>query len=122
MVVVAVVDDDASILDAMTLLIEGEGWDAKVYVSGEAFLEDHQQDGKIDCLILDPHLDGISGADVVQTLVNSHIPIIGLTARPESPITKTMKALGAEIILTKPAQPDALIATIMKVIEGSGLE
>ena len=121
LVLVAIVDDDVSILDAMTLLIEGHGWDAKVFVSGEAFLEDYQHDGKVDCLILDPHLNGMSGADVAQALVGSDIPIVGLTARPESPITKSIKALGAEIILTKPAQPSELIATITEVIDGSGL-
>ncbi len=118
MVVVAVVDDDASILDAMTFLIESEGWNARVYASGEAFLDDYQQDGEIDCLILDPHLDGISGADVTQALVNSHIPIIGLTARPESPITQSIKKLGVKTMLTKPVQADDLVATIRHAIDG----
>jgi FixJ family two-component response regulator len=117
-VVVAIIDDDASILDAMTLLIEGEGWVANAYASGEAFLEDHRENGKVDCLILDPHLDGISGAVVAQALVNAHIPIIGLTARPESLITRRVIEYGVETMLTKPVRPGELVATIRRAIDG----
>jgi FixJ family two-component response regulator len=116
-VAIAIVDDDESILDAMTLLVEGQGWDAKVYASGEAFLDDYHHNGKIDCLILDPHLGGISGADVAQALNGSNIPIIGLTARPESPVTQSIIELGVETMLTKPAQPKHLVETIKQAIE-----
>jgi FixJ family two-component response regulator len=115
-VVIAIVDDDESILDAMTLLVEGQGWDAAVYVSGEAFLDDYRRNGKIDCLILDPHLGGISGADVAQALSGSSIPIIGLTARPESPVTQSIIELGVETMLTKPVQPKHLVEIIKQLI------
>ena len=116
-VIVAVVDDDVSILDAMTLLIEDQGWDARVYASGQAFLDQYRQAGAIDCLILDPHLNGVSGADVAQALVGSRIPIIGLTARPESPVTHRIEYLGVEMMLTKPVQPDDLVASIRQVVD-----
>lgn len=120
MVVVAIIDDDASILDAMKLLLEAEGWGAKTYPSGESFLQDHQHkgegDSKVDCLILDPHLDGISGADVAQALVSAHIPVIGLTARPESELTRQVSSYGVVTMLTKPVQPDCLVATIRRAI------
>lgn len=116
LVAVAVVDDDASILDAMTLLIEGQGWDAMAYVDGQAFLDEYRQNDAIDCLILDPHLNGLSGVDVAHALLGSTIPVIVLTARPESSSTKIIDALDAVMILTKPVRPDDLVAAITSVI------
>lgn len=112
----AIVDDDTSILDSMTLLIEAEGWAASVHASGEDFLANHHRAGKIDCLILDPHLDGITGAEVARALIGSQIPIIVLTARPESPITRRISMLGSFTILTKPVKPHILIEHINNAI------
>jgi FixJ family two-component response regulator len=117
MYVVAIIDNDASILEAMTVLIEVEGWKAKAYANGETFLKDFEQTGKVDCLILDPHLKGISGSDVAQALVEANIPIIGLTARPESLTTKRVIEGGVEAMLTKPVQHDLLVATIRRAID-----
>ena len=117
MTVVAVVDDDVSILDAMTLLIEEQGWEALVFENGEAFLEHYRaHQASPDCVILDPHLNGTTGEAVARVLAGTDIPVIGLTARPESPVTAAIEALGVSPILTKPAQPDELVEAIRNAI------
>ena len=115
--VVAVIDDDASILDAMTLLIEGQGWEARAFSSAESFIDHYEGAASIDCVVLDPHLDGASGEAVAKILVGSGIPVIGLTARPESPVTAAIQAAGARAVLTKPASPGTLIREIEAVIQ-----
>ncbi len=116
MKVVSVVDEDTSILDAMALLIEDQGWRPMTYVDGQVFLDDFHKNTHVDCLILDPHLNGLSGIDVAHALLGSLVPIIVLTARPESPSTKLIDALDAVMILKKPVRADDLLANIRHVM------
>ncbi len=108
---VAIVDDDESILDAIKMVLEGQGWRVRTYASGEAFLGDIENH-RPDCIVLDPHLPGLSGADVVRTLRNGEMraaPVIGLTARPASALAVEVLAAGARVMLTKPVTADELI-------------
>ena len=116
MVSIAVVDDDAAILDAMTLLAESRGWLAKVFTSGEGFLDAFEQDRDIDCVVLDPHLNGMGGDDVARALADTGVPIVGLTARPESPVTQSILDSGATAILTKPVKPAELVSAIERLL------
>ena len=86
---IAVVDIDVAILDSIQQLLESYRWTVRIYETGEAFLADYDNHGHPDCLILDPDLPGISGGDVVRALADgkTHIPVIGLTARPPRPVT-----------------------------------
>ena len=85
---VAIVEDDADVLDAVKTALEQEGWCVWTYATGEAFLEDLCAHRRPDCLILDPHLPGISGAEVARSVKKTQgdVPIVGLSARPESPV------------------------------------
>ena len=115
---IAVVDDDESILDALEMALEGEGWSVKTYTGGKDFLADLAK-GKPDCLILDPHLDGLSGADVAHAVVNRDIrlPIIVLTARPDSPVTAKIIQIGATAMLTKPVKVEELFNHIQAAVD-----
>ncbi len=117
---IAVVDDDAAILDALTLGLEGEGWEVQTYSSGEEFLRS-LPGTPIDCLILDPHLPDLTGAEVARSVAIGHlrIPIIGLTARPNSPATTEVMRAGARVMLTKPATLEKLVEEIQAVINSS---
>ncbi len=114
---VAIVDDDASILDALEIALEFDGWHVRTYSSGGAFLQDLNEH-KPDCLILDPHMPGLSGADVAHSMARDHadVPIIGLTARPDSPITEEVLNAGARTMLTKPVTFELLIEHIQSAI------
>ena len=114
MLQIALVDDDAAILDALTLVLEGEGCQVQSFSSGERFLE-WIGSNVIDCLILDPHLPGLNGAEVARSLAN-RFPILGLTARPNSPVTADMQRAGAHIVLTKPVTLERLVASIHKAV------
>jgi FixJ family two-component response regulator len=119
---VAVVEDDDLILDATRLVLESHGWEAHTYPTGEAFLADIELGVTYDCLVLDPHLPGISGADVAAAISGSGIPILVLTARPDSPLTKAVVRLGARTVIIKPVDAVRLADTIVALLPGPVLE
>lgn len=106
------VEDDDSVLDAIRLVLEARGWDIRTYSTGEAFLAEVDS-YKPDCVILDPHLPLMNGAEVMRRSKDStQIPFIGLTARPTSSITTEVADLGAHPILTKPVTAETLVGHI----------
>lgn len=110
-VTVAIIDDDESVLDAVKTVLENEDWITQTYASGEAFLSDLKQN-RPDCIILDANLSGVSGVAVALTIGTSYcnsIPIIILTAYPESPQTLKIKKLCSCDVLIKPVTAEVLI-------------
>lgn len=110
--VIGVVDDDSSVLRALTRLLGTAGFTVRTFGSAEAFLaQDHSG---IDCLLLDVHLGGLSGFDVQERLVGAHasIPIIFITAF-DDPVTRE-RALkgGAVAYLPKPFDEQSLLGAI----------
>src|SRR5579862_8218732 len=81
---ISIVDDDASIRDALRSLMRSVGIEALAFASAEEFLaSEHLQDTA--CLILDVTLPGMSGFDL-QRLLNSErpaIPVIFITAHAD---------------------------------------
>lgn len=114
---IAIVDDDETVLDAIQLVLEEEGWHVHTYLRGEDFLAD-LGNHEVDCVILDPHLPGITGAHVARSLMNasSHVPIVGLTARPSSPLTIEVINAGARVMLTKPIAAEDLVEQVQAAI------
>lgn len=114
---IAVVDNNEAILDALGLVLESEGWVVRTYSSGEQFLAevDHHRP---DCLILDPHLPGISGVDIARSLEqhNARIPIIGLSARPNSQLALEVSQAGARVMLVKPASSNEVIEQVQAAL------
>lgn len=79
--IVAVVDDDPSMLRATEDLLGAHGFATKVFASAEAFL-DCGAATQVDCLLLDIHLGGMSGIELRRHLKvsNSGLPVIFMTA------------------------------------------
>lgn len=116
MAVIALVEDDASILDAANLVIQANGWEVRCYADGEAFLDDYRQRPDCDCLVLDPHLPGMSGVDVVRAVADRRVPVVVLTALPDSALTRALVALGARAVMVKPVSELKLLETIGDVL------
>lgn len=114
---IAIVDDDEAILDSLQLLLEDHGWRIWTYPTGEAYLLGRDRP-KPDCLILDPHLPGLSGAEVARRASNGRldIPIIGLSARPCAPLAIELVAAGALVMMQKPVTEKELVAQIESAI------
>jgi two-component system nitrogen regulation response regulator GlnG len=115
--IVAIVDDNDAILDALQLLLVVSGWEARRYESGESFVEDMIENPP-DCLILDSHLAGLSSTDVARAFSTRYpdIPIIGTTAQPGSELAKGVLSAGASVMLTKPVSAERIVGEVQAVV------
>jgi two-component system response regulator FixJ len=107
---VFVVDDDAMLREALTLLLEAEGFRVEAYASAKAFLDASRADPS-GCLILDIGLPGMSGLALQRTLQARAIelPIIFLTGRGDVPMAVQALKQGAVDFLEKPASNEAIL-------------
>jgi FixJ family two-component response regulator len=114
--VVAVVDDDPAMLKAIERLLNAKGFDVEVFSSAEAFL-DNAATSVAGCLVLDIHLDGMSGIELRRRLAasGSRLPVIFMTAVNEEATRKEAVAAGCIAYLRKPFPAHLLIEAIDKV-------
>jgi FixJ family two-component response regulator len=111
--VVYVIDDDASVRDALGNLLESVGLYAELFGSTEEFLK-ADRPAVPSCLVLDVTLPGMNGLEFQEMLTKTGnpIPIVFITAFGDIPMTsKAMKA-GAVEFLAKPFQKDDLLSAI----------
>ncbi len=110
---VYVVDDDASVREAVESLIRSAGFPVRTFGSAQEFLATPRADMP-SCLVLDLHLPGLSGLDLQRELAKDdvQIPIIFLTGHGDIPTSvKAIKA-GALEFLTKPFHDEDLLNAI----------
>jgi FixJ family two-component response regulator len=116
--IVFVVDDDASIRDALKSLIGSVGLRVEVFGSSREFLHRQRPDAP-SCLILDVGLPGESGLDLQRELVaaNIHVPIIFITGHGDIPMAVRAKKAGAVEFLTKPFRDQDLLDAIQLALK-----
>ncbi len=106
---VAVIDDDAAVLDSLHFLLEVAGYRVKSYGSAAAFLAD---DGpRPDCLVLDHHMPQMTGLDLVERLRadGTTVRIMLITGSSSPAIRERAARLGVVKVLEKPpAEHDLL--------------
>jgi len=117
--VVAVVDDDPSMLRAADDLLGAHGFATLKFSSADEFLEGGAAE-KADCLLLDIHLGGMSGLELRQKLKASHpkLPVIFMTALADEAIRQQAVQAGCATFLQKPFPAHQLIQAINSVVPG----
>src|SRR6202453_4004869 len=115
--VVFVVDDDASIRDALKSLIPSVGLKVEAFGSPREFLQGKRPDAP-SCLVLDVRLPGESGLDLQRELAeaNIHIPIIFITGHGDIPMSVRAMKAGAVEFLTKPFRGQELLDAIQDAL------
>jgi FixJ family two-component response regulator len=115
--IVGVVDNDASILAALTDLLEVYGFAVVSFTSAEEFLSSEVQK-RIDCLLLDIHLDGLSGIELRHRLKTSRpeLQVIFMSALDDERSRRRAVEAGCVTFLRKPFQAIELIDAIKKVV------
>jgi FixJ family two-component response regulator len=115
---VFVVDDDPSVLRALTRLICAAGLEARGFPSPAAFLEAHEP-ATPGCLVLDVALPGFDGLELQQALSAADCarPIVFITGRGDIPTTVRAMRGGAVDFLTKPVNDRDLLAAVRNAIE-----
>ncbi len=112
-----VVDDDASVREALGSLIRSVGLRVEAFASAQEFLTHPQADAP-SCLVLDVQLPGLSGLDLQQELAKAdiQIPIIFLTGHGDIPMSVRAIKAGALEFLTKPFNDEDLLDAIQQGI------
>jgi FixJ family two-component response regulator len=116
--VVFIIDDDASLRDALKRTFRSVGLASEAFGSTTEFLQGTRPD-VASCLILDVRLPGLSGLDFQAELAKAgmSIPIIFITGHGDIPMTvKAMKA-GAVEFLTKPVRDQDLLDAVRVALD-----
>ena len=114
---VAIVDDDELMRDALRGLLKAVGLPAQDFASAEEFLDSGQQH-KTACLITDIRMPGISGLEL-QAKLNAdrcRIPIIFITAHGDEKMRMQAMRGGAVEFLAKPFDDEALLDSVRAAI------
>lgn len=116
---IGVVDDDASILRALQRLLGAAGFSVKTFGSGEELLAWSDID-TIGCLVLDVHLNGLSGFDVQERLLGGRhaIPIVFITAHDDAATRARARRAADSQYLRKPFDEHTLIQAIQTALAG----
>jgi two-component system response regulator FixJ len=114
---IAVVDDDQSVREALENLISSVGFEVKVFGSAEDFF-DSDTALQTDCAILDVRLPGISGLELQERLAagGQSFPVIIITAQGDDKTRDEAVAAGAIAFLNKPFKEEVLLAALQSAL------
>jgi FixJ family two-component response regulator len=112
-----VVDDDASVREALGRLIRSAGLKVEAFASAEAFLARPRADGPA-CLVLDVRLPDLSGLDLQRRMAeaSNEIPIVFITGHGDIPTTVRAMKAGAMEFLTKPLVDGDVLESIRQAL------
>jgi FixJ family two-component response regulator len=121
--VVFVVDDDFSVRESVTLLLQWAGLEVEAFGSATEFLMRRQVDAP-SCLVLDMELPGLSGLDLQRQLaeVEQAIPVIFISGHCDISMTVRAMKAGAVDFLTKPFVDQDLLEAVQRALELSRAE
>lgn len=116
--IVYVVDDDASVREALSSLLRSMGLEVQAFASAEQFLLQPVSD-RAACLVLDVRLPGLSGLELQRDLAQRDraVPIIFITGHGDVPMSVRAMKAGAVEFLQKPFSDDELIGAIRAALQ-----
>jgi len=115
---VFVVDDDASVREALNGLLRSAGFAVETFASAQAFLARPPSDLP-GCLVLDVGLPDLSGLDLQRRMAEMHveIPIVFITGHGDVPTSVRAMKAGAVEFLTKPFGERDLLHAIRQAVD-----
>jgi len=115
---VFVVDDDASIREALASLVRSAGLKVETFATAQEFLARAPAD-VLCCLVLDVRMPGLSGLDLQSRMreLNLEIPVVFITGHGDVPTSVRAMKAGALEFLTKPVLEHELLDAIARAIE-----
>jgi FixJ family two-component response regulator len=113
-----VLDDDPSVRDALSIVFTLEGYQVTSFGEGSAFLA-AVRSRKPECIILDVHIPGRSGIDILKELNAQHFPAPIFMISSQGDIAMAVDAVrhGALDFIEKPFDSDSVVARVRDAIE-----
>jgi FixJ family two-component response regulator len=114
---VVVVEDDASMRQAIERVLRAGGFAPITFETAEAVLETGAA-ASADCLVLDIRLPGMSGLELCRQLASSlhGVPAIFITAHDGPAVREEVGQLGAGGFLPKPFSGRALLDAVNRAL------
>lgn len=115
---IAIVDDDKAVRDALQRMLRSHGFASTVFASGEDYISAAGPDFT-SCLIADVRMPGMSGLEL-QDYLRTHgflLPTVLITAQPTSREQRQAIAGGAVSYLAKPLSEQILLDTVREALE-----
>ena len=114
---IAIVDDDASVCEALESLLKSIGFQAASFTSARGFL-DSPQFPNVSCVVLDVSMPNMDGLELQRHLASTNpIPIIFITAHRDEKTRERALRAGAISFLNKPFSDEALIASLHTALD-----
>jgi len=112
-----IVDDDEAIRDALCWLFESRGVGAAAWPSADAFLADYHDD-MIGCLVLDVRMEGMSGLELFDQLLERGcpMPVIFLTGHGDIPLAVAALKKGAYDFIEKPFNDNEMVNRVIEAL------
>lgn len=115
---IAVLDDDAVLLDLVQQVMQGMGHLCHTYLDGAALIKALRRES-FDLLILDWYLPDMNGPEIVQWVrkhIGSKMPILFVTNRQEEQDIVAGLACGADDFMGKPVRVGELSARVSALL------
>ena len=115
---VYIVDDDAAVRDALSILVKSVNLDAKEYSSADQFLAEYDSQSP-GCLITDVYMPGVDGVALQKRLIDSgsQIPIIIMSGHGDIPLAVNMIRNGALNFIEKPFSNHHMLEHIQQALK-----
>ena len=118
--VIALVDDDRNILTTVSIALQAEGFDTRVYSDGEAALGALLSNPP-DLAIFDIKMPKMDGMELLRRLrEQSPLPVIFLTSKDDETDEQAGFEMGADDYIAKPFSLRLLLARIRAILRRSG--
>jgi FixJ family two-component response regulator len=116
--IVHIVDDDASVLAAMSRLLRAGGFAVRTFGSAAAFLAAREDDDAPGCVLADVYMPGMSGLELQSALARSRnpLPILFLTAHGDIPSSVRAMRDGADDFLEKRAPKEKVLDAVQHAL------
>jgi FixJ family two-component response regulator len=116
--IVYIVDDDASMREALGRLFKSVGLQVQLFGSAPELLKSKLAD-TASCLVLDVRLPGVSGLDFQSELAKEdiHMPIIFMTGHGDIPMSVRAMKAGAIDFMTKPFRDQDMLDAVTMALD-----
>ena len=116
-------DDEMELLKPHLLFLQQKGYEVIPVISGDEALEVLQQDNRIQVVLLDENMPGLSGLETLLRIkkIRESLPVIMITKSEEEQVMED--AIGSKIAdyLIKPVNPHQILLALKKVVDGGRL-
>jgi FixJ family two-component response regulator len=115
---ISVLDDEPQYCKALARLLKTHGFEVVTFTRGEEFL-DACASRVPNCLLLDLHMPGLNGFEVLERVAARHLPALVITGHDQPGNAERVRDLGALDYFLKPVNETKLVEAVRAAITHS---